>query len=141
MGYTHYWDNGRALTADEAIGIEVDIRSVLQATNVPVAGADGTGSVAFGDGDSMIVSLNGIEEGDACHETFYFPGDAGFNFCKTAYKPYDEVVTAILIIAADRAPGAFEISSDGAGEDWAPGLKLATRALGRKLNLPILGGS
>jgi len=48
------------------------------------------------------VTLNGL--GEAGHEEFVFPGEVGFNFTKTAGKPYDEVVTACLLVARDHFP-------------------------------------
>ena len=52
-------------------------------------------------------------------------GATGFNFCKTAAKPYDLVVTAILVLAEHFSEGHFKVSSDGDPEDWAEGLALA----------------
>ncbi len=54
--------------------------------------------------------------------------DDSFNFCKTARKPYDEIVTAILAVVDKLAPGALEIGSDGDESDWEEGLALAKKA-------------
>ena len=59
-------------------------------------------------------------KGDNAHEPFIFPGESGFNFCKTAYKPYDTVVVACLFVARDYfAPDQLEIASDGEAEENA----------------------
>ncbi len=136
MGYTHYWENSRTLTEEEATGIHRDIRAILATTSVPLAGWDGDGTPSVPpflteDRSENLVSLNGV--GDESCETFAFPGGMGFNFCKTRARGYDIVVTAILIAAYDRAPGAMGYSSDGGDDDWEPGRKLAEKATGRKL--------
>ena len=60
------------------------------------------------------------------HETFLLTADpSDFNFCKTAQKPYDIVVVAILCLLAHRTN--VEVSSDGGISDWTDGLALAQR--------------
>jgi hypothetical protein len=71
-------------------------------------------------------AFNGRE--DDGHETFYIAGDVrGFTFCKTARKPYDVVVTAILCLCEFYTKGTFGVISDGEPSDWQDGLKLARR--------------
>lgn len=41
-------------------------------------------------------------------------------FCKTAQKPYDWLVTAVLILANQFCPDCFDIESDGAAQEWWP---------------------
>lgn len=130
MGYTHFWERKRELTEAEQIHLMSAIRSIVETTDVPLAGPMGVGEVEWNDGS---VVLNGLD--DDSHETFSFPG--GRWFCKTAYKPYDEVVTAILIASYAICPGAFGYGSDGRGDDWLEGLELAERALGSKYKLRI----
>jgi hypothetical protein len=80
--------------------------------------------------EALKVDFNGL--GEDAHEPFVFPGQPGFNFCKTAYKPYDEVVTACLIAARDYfPPSILNISSDGSWLDWSDGAKLYSRVLNR----------
>jgi hypothetical protein len=64
----------------------------------------------------------------------------GFNFCKTAGKPYDEVVTACLLVARDHFPeDILSIDSDGSWSDgdWQEGTKLYTTVLGRPARNPM----
>jgi hypothetical protein len=83
------------------------------------------------------ISLNGI--GDDGHETFVFPGYFGFNFCKTAYKPYDAVVTAALIAArAHFPPDELEIASDGDWGDWSAGRRLYEKTFEKDPPNPLL---
>jgi hypothetical protein len=71
-------------------------------------------------------AFSGEGRGDLAHESFIWEGiptisewrkdePTTFDFCKTAYKPYDAVVTAILIRAKHIYGSCVEISSDG---DW-----------------------
>ena len=64
--------------------------------------------------------------------------DPSFQFTKTAYKPYDEVVTACLIVARDHFPPALlTIHSDGEWAEWARGAALYEQVLGRPAHDPV----
>jgi hypothetical protein len=52
-----------------------------------------------------------------------------FQFCKTARKPYDVLVTAALVRLAHRFP-AWPIRSDGDPADWRPGMDLCRAVFG-----------
>lgn len=90
-------------------------------------------------------------DGDCSHESFWFPRvmdprdcdgeERPFQFCKTAYKPYDVLVTAALIAAKHRFGDAVSVSSDGGDKDWFDGQMLCQQALGYGLgyNLEALG--
>lgn len=69
--------------------------------------------------------------GDCSYETFYFPrkylplewekpNSAGFyfQFCKTAFRPYDLAVTAFLLIAKHHLQNRIKVSSDGEDAHW-----------------------
>ncbi len=59
------------------------------------------------------------------------------NFCKTNQHPYDQVVTACLIILKARLGPLIQVSSDGRKEDWSAGLILAKSVTGLKtLKIP-----
>ncbi len=86
------------------------------------------------------VDFNGI--GRKAHEPFVFPyvlpDHDSFNFCKTQLKPYDEVVTACLIVARDHfSPAVLEIDSDGEWPDWSRGARLYTSVFGRPARNPM----
>src|SRR5712691_5477126 len=53
-----------------------------------------------------------------------------FACCKTAYRPYDVVVTALLIVAKSHFGLTLRVSSDGDDRDWEDGRILATVACG-----------
>ena len=72
------------------------------------------------------IRLNGLDDE---HEPFELaPGLVNVRrFCKTARKPYDETVTAILIRAKVRAGSAIRIRSDGDWREWWAGRDLVER--------------
>lgn len=151
MGYTHYWHQKRNFTTAEWLAITADTRAVLAN-----AAKDGIDLLYERDSnkppliDSETIRFNG--NGDEGHETFVlerkrrakrdyedaaeYKRDGSFNFCKTARKPYDAVVTAVLLIAAHVAPNAIKLSSDGENTDWARGLAMAQAAGGESITIP-----
>ena len=80
-------------------------------TNFAIFGWDGTGSPVF---TSEKISFNGDASVGNDHETFYIEKyDDGFNFCKTARKPYDVAVCVALLCFAHNFGDVFEYHSDG----------------------------
>jgi hypothetical protein len=142
MGYTHYWTQTRDFPKKEWLEIGHALHRIIDAQNVPIgnyAGDPGTQPKIGADE----IGFNGI--GAESHETFYVTRERapleewqrnagiakGWAFCKTAYKPYDTVVTAFLIYLHN-AQG-FRVGSDGNTEDWKPGLALVTKAFPAKI--------
>ncbi len=81
--------------------------------------------------------------GDCSYESFvleraYVPlaewdqpdGGYWFNFCKTAFRPYDLAVTAVLVIAKHRLGDAIQVSSDGEDAHWFDARLLCQMELG-----------
>lgn len=157
MGYTHYWKQPRNLKKAEMAELCLITRLIIdeaegKCTNtagghyasdpVKIAGGHGDGRPIIG---PDYINFNG--EGDLSHETFHvnakrgpsYDGEPrtewGGDFCKTARKPYDVVVTAILSVLASEYN--FNVGTDGEREDWDEGVKLATKALGREVPNPI----
>ncbi len=143
MGYTHYWNYdpenffGVGKDPGKVVPLIVEaareIVKIAQSQGIQIEGRNGDSDDCLV-GLRNLVFLNGIAEKG--HETFVFPGDTGFNFCKTARKPYDVIVIAILAIAEYYAPTVFKIDSDGCSGDWVPGLKLAKEATGFEIPAP-----
>lgn len=136
MGYTHYWElNERSFKGSLFSRAVEDMNKIVE-VSPDVADWDGSGSPNI---RPDFVEFNGI--GDDSHETFCFQAfereDEHFNFCKTARKPYDFVVTACLAVAAEVIGDGIEVSSDGEPEDWEDGAKLASEVLGREIKVPI----
>ena len=141
MGYTHYYTRPikNAGSAFMYCKLALDAKTICdyaQANGIPLANADAEAGTQpeFTEG---YFSLNGVidENGDNGHETFYWAGiptqpeyrknsPEYFNFCKTAYKPYDAVVTAILIRAKAIYGSCISVSSDGHWEEWQAGRDL-----------------
>jgi hypothetical protein len=141
MGYTHYYrKNG--VSRDDALRFEMFSQGVSRIINYAVEYdgveiADGLGeTLGAWEADTETVRFNG--HGADSHETFSFTSDAsGFNFCKTAYKPYDAVVTACLIHMKDIYGDLVEISSDGDWSEWQDGARLYRNATGMTAENPM----
>lgn len=116
MGYTHYFKN---LTSNVPFAEAVeDIVSAAEKHGIVIRGGDGYEPTPVFRSD--VIWLNGDGEEGLDYESFWVPGKAdGFNFCKTARKPYDAVVVASLVWAiVNETDGWENIGSDGKWGDW-----------------------
>ncbi len=87
--------------------------------------------------------------GDCSHETMYFPrimklesynepkNGLYFNFCETAFKPYDLAVISLLIIAKHYLNEKIKVSSDGTEEQWFDGKFICQQVLGYGLDFKL----
>ena len=122
MGYTHYWRPTRDLTEDEWDNIRQVAKRILKDNHGVILDNEPTDSqnlsITY---DSVL--CNGI--GDDGHETFYLTRKMrnDFEFCKTAQKPYDKYIVAMLI-AVTQITDSITVSSDGDQSDWLEGLQL-----------------
>lgn len=107
MGYTHYWENAKEITPEQwevfkskcekIISTHSDILEVKEISD-------------------DLIHFNGI--GEDSHENFYVTREAvGFEFCKTAQKPYDLPV-CMCLLALKVVCNWVDISSDGDQGDW-----------------------
>lgn len=130
MGYTHYFPR---LTATPEV-IE-EARKIIAATSVTICGPKGQGLPVLNETDGIV--LNGFRVAGEAYETFHLRGTKEphypdmWTFCKTEQKPYDEVVTAILIAAAVRAMDSTVTAfrTDGRWDNWAAGVALFENAV------------
>lgn len=140
-GYTHYYTWKQ--TPDEASikACVADMNRLIEARKAILVSPDlpdsKPGSLKL---SATNVDFNGV--GDDAHEPFVFPyvfpDHASFNFCKTQWKPYDEVVTACLIVVRDHfPPSVLEIDSDGSWADWSRGAKLYASVFHRPARNPM----
>lgn len=165
MGYTHYIDRpiDNAGTPEQFGRLALDAKRIIeqaQADGIRVRGGDGFGEPEF---NEAFFSINGdgsafIDGRDLAHETFYWAGQPEhkewrvgeptyFNFCKTNHKPYDAVVTAILIRAKVIYGDSVQIGSDGDWESnpnfsdgygsWENGRELYERVFGEVAECPF----
>lgn len=112
MGYTHYWRNVKRGPFPQGF---------LRATRAVIAQ-----TYNLGLRDVRVTQRSVFFNGD--YETFVFEPGEEFGFCKTAARPYDVVVVAVLALAAHY--GLAEVSSDGEPADWQAGVALARSAGG-----------
>ena len=124
MGYTHNWTKQGDYYEEKPFKAFLeDVKLIVKSVEIPLGdrfGDEGTSPefLEFG------FSLNGI--GDDSHETFSINiDDSDFEFCKTAQKPYDDVVTTILLTAKFHLGDAIKVSSDGGWVvDWIKGCQI-----------------
>jgi len=121
MGYTHYWRIHQRMNPELFANFSSDCEKLVKASDVPITGGSGEEGEEP-EFSTKLVNFNGIN--DDAHETFYVKvNDSGFNFCKTARKPYDKVVTACLILLKHYF-NFIEVSSDGDLDEWKYGIEL-----------------
>ena len=130
MGYSHYWKDVDAEVVKETIVLCTPM--IEAACNIGIIGnAQGVReSTPYISEDELAPAIvfNGCVPYD--HETFVLtPCD--FGFCKTNQKPYDNIVVAVLTIAAHY--GA-KIITDGDEEDWETGIRIAQALIDETLN-------
>ena len=115
-----------------------------------LAGGDATGKPIFNDTELLFNGADGGE--DLGHESMWICQDyefsegsygdyqrANFNkkgeifgFCKTARKPYDIVVQAVLILYKEYFGNKVGIGSDGCASDWQQAFELVSSVFKRK---------
>lgn len=149
MGYTHYFERSNANKGSAYMfgKLAFDAKKIIEqatARGIAVSGPLGHGTPEFTESH---FSFNGLEMLGQDHETFYWEAlpvqhewnadrDAIFNFCKTAYKPYDAVVTAVLIRAKEIYGSLVDVRSDGNWEDWQAGRDLYEATFGTAPSKP-----
>ena len=150
MGYTHYNYRPRKNAGSAYMygKLALDAKAICEyAYTIGIklgdwSGENGT-SPQFTEGE---FSLNGIDE--MSHETFTWKAlptqvewrkdePEIFDFCKTAMKPYDAVVTAILIRAKEIYGSCVSISSDGDWSEWQDGRDLYETVFGETAECPF----
>lgn len=165
MGYGHTFPRMRKITNEEWTAITQDVRALINALppHSSSAGAfyvERPLALTFDDEDGVIHSgafidhdhivFNGDPSMDLDYEEFFVDRNSvdpygrnnpeipfGLDYCKTERKPYDLVVCAVLAVMEDRAPGGWNIDSDGGIDDWQPALAWASEVLGRDLVSPV----
>lgn len=146
MGYTHYW----RFKKSKSMALENERRYQRAIKKINIVAQYYQSRLESGHPDRLSgytayssnyggVHLNGAREHafeDFCLRE-HFSENRDFEFCKTASKPYDIVVTAALILLAHYLKYSVEVSSDGCPSDWQAGLDLAKQATGLKtLKIP-----
>ena len=123
MGYSHYWNIPQKIPEKEFRELQV---TALQIVNTAAMDFNIIADIEVGThGHDLFIVVRGINSDD--HEPFFLePSAYKFNFCKTARKPYDTIVVAILAYAEGRK--LLTWSSDGDSDDHAKGFDLLNRS-------------
>jgi len=137
MGYTHYWRQLRDFS-------ETEWQELTRLTKLITVGARATALLDPDEFniDNEEIRFNGVR--DDAHETFLitkkkrpkadyeeqeaYDRQGAFDFCKTAHKPYDRYVVAVLCAVYRVQRDIMNISSDGNTADWTEGLFHAVRS-------------
>ena len=117
MGYTRYHRIEGKIDPEKFKNYSKDCKTICDEITKEfghgIANYEGEGEPEFLDD---LVAFNGI--GDLSHESFCLSTDSkGFEFTKTARKPYDRHVLACLILAKEYFGDNIEVSSDGDNDD------------------------
>ena len=152
MGYTHYYSrhSDKSNSAEAYTRFrEGAERIIVEAHATGITIGDGFGErPGYWENTDSRVAFNGV--GDDAHETFGWDQICGmqpdwrkgeamyFDFCKTAQKPYDAVVTACLLWLAECYGDAVEISSDGYWNEWQAGRDLFRTVFGYDAKPPFV---
>lgn len=138
MGYSHYFPTRDAAALAAVLPqLGADTRQIVAEAGkreILLAGPLGSGEPVITDTE---IALNGDESVGGDYESFVIGTEVrGFNFCKTAHRPYDAAVVAILLRAHALAPGALDISSDGDDDEWRDGRELYRVTFGTDAVIP-----
>lgn len=117
MGYTHYFETvGQAPTDSEWNQIVAETKKVFKKhKEILCRECDTPKESPIADVDEIF--FNG--KGNDGHETFVLERtQKGFNFCKTAQKPYDAAVVEVLRAVKAICPNWLRLASDGDEKDF-----------------------
>jgi hypothetical protein len=145
MGYTHYWSFKKVAKGKAALSEKAYQKAILECAKIIRYYSETFGGLSgysahcepklYGG-----LKVNGSERVGSCEDFVmreHLSENADFEFCKTNQNPYDTVVTACLIVLANRLGPIIEVSSDGRRDDWNDGLILARKVLGlKRLDIP-----
>lgn len=127
MGYTHYYRGPVVLSPTVLVQVKAIIK-VARGQDIHIRGGSGTGRPTV---TANEIRLNGNAVEDLDYETFMVTPEGKRSFCKTARRPYDAVVGAILILLSETNVD-FTVSSDGGWDgDWRLARRLYADAFGK----------
>jgi len=101
MGFTRYWTIKKTIPHDKWDSFLKYANSIIEysiSDGIPLGDGSGEGSPEI---DKDSIELNGVDEDS--YESFSFKRvrkGNGWEFCKTAHKPYDRVVYELLYLAS-----------------------------------------
>ena len=113
MGYTRYWNRTDKKIDDDFISFCNEVFKTCEKLGIGIRDWNGFGDPTIG---KDYIAFNGNGELGLDHETCVLDDTTGFNFCKTARKPYDYAVRTILREAFVRGY-ITDLSDDGDNEE------------------------
>lgn len=123
MGYTHYFNNVPT-TNEQWNSFTTDVQTVIDNTKIPL-------NIVI---NKDYLKINGLA--DDIHEDLFIRRDSDkWGFCKTARKPYDEIVCAVLLIYSHYVGPEVDLGSDGDLDDY--GWSKARDIVRRLFNIEI----
>lgn len=128
MGYTHYWRQPEMVDADKFATFTKNVALIIKTADdagIPLGDSSGQGSPEVLE---KVIAFNGFA--NFGYESFILENGEEFSFCKTGQRPYDAVVTAILIQLKRELGDAFVVTSDGQWSDWTEGRNLYAETFG-----------
>lgn len=158
MGYTHYWRRSDAAGDEERYTAFAQVvkQLIVAAESQGIIVGDAMGEIEGGwIVDNEKIAFNGFDK--QSYETFEFscacpPARtpqgfdntaylspalrSRFDFTKTAKKPYDALVTAVLISMKEIYGQHIDVSSDGDWSEWTPGRALYELVTGKAAHCP-----
>lgn len=128
MGYTHYWRKSTIPTTEQWEHVLNLFTVMLADPECPTVAYESDEVDRPVRADAACIWFNGV--GSDGHESFAIERErvSKFDFCKTARKPYDDLVTGTLIAMRVVFGEGFSLSTDGSGREWQAGIDLYNRA-------------
>lgn len=135
MGYTNYWEVKHKLTKTQRKKMVDFTKKAVELTYVAIHDGHGLRKPII---TTKEIYLNGYEKTNDEHETFELLCNlngkeyhhSAFRFCKTARKPYDEVVKACLMAALKlKIISEWSFDGDDTEEEFLAGRKLYYKVL------------
>lgn len=128
MGYTHYWRQLEKVEANKFHAFAKNVALIVKTADdagIPLGDSSGQGTPEV---STDVIAFNGF--GDFGYESFILENGEEYSFCKTGQRPYDAVVTAVLIQLKRQLGDAFKVTSDGEWSDWLEGRNLYAETFG-----------
>lgn len=138
MGYSHYWTihygkKDLNLATFRELGFHVE--RIIEISTYPVANWRGEGMPEILN-DYICLNGYGRDSFETLRLDRLYPGNLDLtgsgsidDSCKTGRMPYDEIVTALLLICKHLFRDQIELTSDGTPDDWDSGYALAQQVI------------
>jgi hypothetical protein len=113
MGYTRYWERTAKPIDEEFVEFCNEVFKTCTKLGIKLGNSCGIDTPTA---NTRLIAFNGDASKDLNHESCILDDKIGFNFCKTARKPYDYAVRTILREALTRGY-ITDLSDDGINEE------------------------